>query len=629
MGSGYGIHRDVYLETTGTACVTEIRARSREAEGACQVGVKVDAPASAALAAVIDILPENFEGKAYTLTVDRLETGPGGATVMVPMPEARTWSPDTPHLYRCRVTLKEGGTVLDVRDVLFGWRSFTIVSPEHPMEGHQEGRMVLNGKPILLRGTNITGLNALWYWGETDKIVTLMLMLKASGYNGVRSCQHVQFPEVLELADRLGILSEQDLGGAYPNHGPQCFEGLKAGAPVLARVTYNNHSVILHCYSNETSFDPKELVELTLAVDPDRVITPISGHPWQVVGDPAKGRTGYPTLTDAQWNRVIDDVHSYQGWYGNPGEPWKWTLVYPEEDRMVTIGEYGGEAIDGYETMLTYPERWGPTPPREAGGIRGNIQTSTTEIKQAIGFRQDRMPQTLEENIRASQTVQADILMEVTKGWRLSKRVGGYFQFHFVDVSAATWPKSIVSHDLRPKRGYFAMAQMNQPILAVPVIGMNPKAMTLWLDNDTDLPRTGTVLEWKVTVDGKKVLDGRETADLPAWTSLEVKEVDLAPLAKVPVATVHLELRDDTGGLLCRYEQEFHLRAYRQLFWPDGEKYRRNERNRRAQAWEAARKNHGPDATLKQAKQAYLELFRSVQQESDKKGREQAEGIYK
>ena len=48
------------------------------------------------------------------------------------------------------------------------------------------------------------------------------------------------------------------------------------------------------------------------------------------------------------------------------------------------------------------------------------------------------------------------------------RRIAGYFQFHFIDVVPANWPKSIVSHDLRPKKAYFEMAQVNQPIAVLP-----------------------------------------------------------------------------------------------------------------------------------------------------------------
>jgi len=322
VGSGYGIHREVYLETVGEASVSHVYVRGRPKSGDSAVKVHLDAAVMQPMTVEVDVMPENFKGKGYQY-VQKHEARKGMTKLIanIPMPDAKRWSPNEPYLYRCRVTLKDDSReVVDVRDALFGYRSFEIVSELRPREGHAAGRMLLNDNPIMLYGANITGLNALWYWGETEKIIDILLMLKAAGYNTVRSCQHIQFPEVRELEDRLGIMSQQDVGGAYPKHGAQVMAGLEAAAAALARVTYNNPGVVLHSYSNETGFEPDKLVGLTLAQDPDRVIVPISGHPWQVVGDPAEGCTGYKSLTLEQWANVIDDVHSYQGWYGSPGQ---------------------------------------------------------------------------------------------------------------------------------------------------------------------------------------------------------------------------------------------------------------------------------------------------------------------
>ena len=580
-GTGYGIHREVYLETVGEACITDVFARGDPARGRCTVKVHLDTAQSMPLTVDVSILPENVKEPAYTHAAGyETAKGAGEISVEVPMPDAKRWSPLTPYLYRCRVALKNnGGDVVDVHDGLFGHRSFGIVSEANPREGHPPGRMLLNDQPIALHGSNITGLNALWYWGETNRIVDILLMLKAAGFNAVRSCQHVQYPEVRELQDRLGIMSQQDVGSSYPRQGTQVLPGLTAGAAALARVTYNNPGVVLNSYANETGFDPTEPVKAALKYDPDRIIVPISGHPWQVIGDPANGQTGYPALPAELWANVLDDVHSYQGWYGKSGEPSLWAIVYGEDDRLITVGEFGGERLDSYETMKKYPEHWGKTPAMESRTLHGAVQTKSREVKQAIGFR-GTLPDTLEEHIKASQTVQADILMEVTKGWRLSRRVGGYFQFHFVDVNPATWPKSIVSHDLKPKKAYYAMAQANQKVMALPRIPEGAKIMELWLDNDTDKPHGKAVLEWTVNHEGRVTLEGKQAVDIPIWSPQKVAQVDLSSLSTAKVISVSLNLGDAHGNRLSTYEQEFLLEAYRPGFQPEGLELRRRQRKR-------------------------------------------------
>jgi len=570
IGTGYGIHREVYLETVGKACITDVFARGNPAQGRCTVKVHLDAAEAMPLTVDVSILPENFKGRAYAHAVKhKAGKGAGEISVYVPMPDAELWSPTAPHLYRCRVALKnDKGEVVDAQDVLFGHRSFGIVSEANPREGHPPGRMLLNDQAIVLHGSNITGLNALWYWGETNKIVDILLMLKAAGFNAVRSCQHVQYPEVRELQDRLGILSQQDVGSRYPKQGREVLPGLLASAAALARVTYNNPGVILHSYGNETHFDPTELVKTALQHDPERIIIPVSGHPWQVIGDPAKGRTGYAKLPARLWANVLDDVHSYQGWYGKSGQPSLWAIIYREDDRLITVGEFGGEGLDGYETMKEhYPEHWGTVPEKDARKLWGNVQTRPGDIKQILGFR-GKQPMTLAEHIQASQTIQADILLEVTKGLRLSRRVGGYFQFHFVDVNPATWPKSIVSHDLRPKKAYFAMAQCNQNVVPLPLVLPEGKVMELWVDNDLWQSREKTVLDWSVRRDGKVVLSGKETVDIKGGHAEKFGQVDLSPLSNAEVISVAMKLTDPGGTILSIYKQEFFLEAYRPGYDP-------------------------------------------------------------
>ena len=98
---------------------------------------------------------------------------------------------------------------------------------------------MLNGRPLYLRGTNIQGLNALWYWHEQDRLTDTILMIKAGNFNAVRSDQHVCYPEVRELLDRLGMMSEQDQpsgGNGQPVYAEQMRELPRMGRVLCAGV---------------------------------------------------------------------------------------------------------------------------------------------------------------------------------------------------------------------------------------------------------------------------------------------------------------------------------------------------------------------------------------------------------
>ncbi len=230
IGSGYGIHREVYLEVTGGTCITNIFVRGNPETQQATVAVETDSVAAKQVVLDVQLLPENFEGRSYhaALTCE-VPPGSGIQTLTIPMPEMKIWTPEAPCLYRCRGTVRSGGTpastshdsipgdTIDARDALFGCRSFELVSERHPRQGLPEGMFLLNGKPLYLRGTNIQGFNALWYWKETDRLIDVILMLKAADFNAIRACQHVCYPEVREMLDRLGMMSEQDQGSGRPS----------------------------------------------------------------------------------------------------------------------------------------------------------------------------------------------------------------------------------------------------------------------------------------------------------------------------------------------------------------------------------------------------------------------------
>ncbi|MCC6124383.1 MAG: hypothetical protein IT426_05455 [Pirellulales bacterium] len=564
-GSGYGIHRDVYLETTAPAMIAELQARGYPAKKEAVVHVETDVVGNRPASLRVDLFPENFEGAFFSRTESFAPQKSGHRqTVTVPMPDARSWSPDTPYLYRCRVSLLDGaGGTLDVRDALFGHRAVELVSELHPREGQQAGTLLLNGRPLFIRGTNIQGFNALWFWGEREKLLDVLLMLKAAHFNAVRSCQHVTFPEVREMQDRLGIMSEQDVGGRYPLRGEQVRNGLLAASAAIARHCYNNPGVILLSFSNETHFDPSEMLRAARGVDPERIFKPISGNMPKVARSQARnGREGYE-LSDELWAAAIDDFHTYRGWYFKGDWSAAICPLLPP-DRRSTIGEYGAEALDGYETMKRYPKDWGPLPAKEADALFGHVQLEKADVRQLVGFR-GRKPSNLGEYIEASQNYQYDLLIELTRAWRLSpQRIAGYFQFHFIDVLPANWPKSIVSHDLAPKRGYFAMAQVNQPLVPLPRPTKDGRAMELWVANDLPKTHPGCRIFWRVAEKGKTLAESTQRVDVPASGAVLAGTVALNGVPDdVEVVDIRLKLEDAQGALLGHYAQEMYIGAWR------------------------------------------------------------------
>jgi hypothetical protein len=303
---------------------------------------------------------------------------------------------------------------------------------------------------------------------------------------------------------------------------------------------------VLLTFGNEHHFDTERILRAALAVDPERVLKPISGR---------FSHSPKPLVLPAEiWPNVIDDGHPYSGWYGKTApQTWSFGETWSPR-RMVTLGEFGAEALDAYETMRDhYPSHLRPPPP-EADRLWAASQVEKHDVRQIVGL--GRNPRNLREYIEASQNYQEALLADKVIGMRLSPRaIAGYFHFHFIDVVPAFWPKSIVSCDHRPKKAYFQLAQLNQPVVALPQLsGVKPDAVTLWVANDLAESLGRCTLDWTVSVGGKSVRHDRATLDVPRLDAVRGPRIDLRPITAGAAAfDLSLVLTDAAGRTISRY----------------------------------------------------------------------------
>jgi hypothetical protein len=157
------------------------------------------------------------------------------------------------------------------------------------------------------------------------------------------------------------------------------------------------------------------------------------------------------------------------------------------------------------------------------------------------------------------------VLAEMTMGYRLSPRfVGGYFQFHFIDGLAASWPKSIVSHDFTPKKGYYEMAQVNQPVVPLFQITGKGRAMDIYVANDLPEILRGHTVRWSVRHGGRTLVDGAKHSDVAALDAMRVASADLSAIGDdAEVVSIVLILSDVAGKTVSSYRREVFLKAWR------------------------------------------------------------------
>ncbi len=126
---------------------------------------------------------------------------------VIPVPEAHAWIPDDPFLYTAEVTLWNGDTVSDRTSVTFGLRDF-----------QRNGKSFsLNGKRLVLRGTNITlhrffedpecaGLP----WGRAWVEKLLRDIPKQLNWNAMRICVGIVPQFWYDIADEAGLLLQNE-----------------------------------------------------------------------------------------------------------------------------------------------------------------------------------------------------------------------------------------------------------------------------------------------------------------------------------------------------------------------------------------------------------------------------------
>jgi beta-galactosidase len=153
------------------------------------------------------------------------------------------WSPETPQLYRCHVSLSSiaGETRLEER---FGIRHTEFV--EH-------GPFKLNGRRVLLRGTQRHADHAGLAAAMTDDLVRQeMQLIREMGANFIRLGHYQQDRLVLDLCDELGLMVWEEAPWCRAGIGSEAFQqNAKDMLTHLIDQHYNHPSIILWGLGNE------------------------------------------------------------------------------------------------------------------------------------------------------------------------------------------------------------------------------------------------------------------------------------------------------------------------------------------------------------------------------------------
>lgn len=162
-----------------------------------------------------------------------------------PIDHPRLWSPTTPYVYRVFSEVRESGALLDAIESPLGFRWFHW--------DNAENRLYLNGKKIIINGTN-RHQEYPWLGDAVPKWIHLAEMADIRfnlNDNFMRTCHYPQDPVIYDFCDRSGIIINEEV----PNIKKQKFDDAVQEQNVreMIRRDRNHPAIFLWSMGNETT----------------------------------------------------------------------------------------------------------------------------------------------------------------------------------------------------------------------------------------------------------------------------------------------------------------------------------------------------------------------------------------
>ena len=220
------------------------------ADATVAIGTDVTNTSSASASASVasEVLDPNDQVVASASSVQELAISTSRSfTHTIRLPAAMLWSPEHPHLYRLRTTVRVNDKVADQVLTSFGVRQIRF-DPERGL--------FVNGRPFKLQGVNLHQDHAGVGVAVPDRLFTWRLeRLKEMGCNAIRLSHNPVAPFLLDECDRLGFLviaENRHLGDTFADQAPKETRAL-AHRDLSALVTRdrNHPSIFLWSLCNE------------------------------------------------------------------------------------------------------------------------------------------------------------------------------------------------------------------------------------------------------------------------------------------------------------------------------------------------------------------------------------------
>jgi beta-glucuronidase len=285
-----------------------------------------------------------------------------GADGVLPVPGARAWGPDDPYLYRLDVRHGPDEFSLPV-----GIRTVQVEGP----------RLLLNGEPVALRGFGMHEDSALHGKGHDDaRMVRDFALLKWVGANSFRTSHYPYAEEVLDYADRQGLLviDETPAVGLHLSLGHMGDAGARTFGPgAIGEPAAEAHGAALRELISRDRNHPS-VIAWSVANEPDTAEPAARGYFAPLVSavrelDPSRPVCFANVATAPPEADVVTDlfdlicVNRYYGWYADPGdlEAAERGLeaelrAWARQGKPILVTEFGADALPGLHALP--PTMW-------------------------------------------------------------------------------------------------------------------------------------------------------------------------------------------------------------------------------------------------------------------------------
>ena len=291
--------------------------------------------------------------------------------VLVSVPDAKLWSPESPFLYDMEVSILHNGSATDKLKSYFGMRKISKKADANGIV-----RMQLNNKDYFHFGPLDQGW---WpdglYTAPTDEALLFDIKkTKDFGFNTIRKHVKVEPARWYYHCDKEGILVWQDMpsGDANPKWQTRNYFNDKELVrsklseanfyqewKEIIDLTYSNPSVVVRVPFNETwgQFKTEEVTTWTKNYDPSRLVNPASGGNHYAVGD-------------------IIDMHNYP-------DP---AMGLFDSKRVNVLGEYGGIGLVIDNHLWESGRNWGYVQYKTSEDATKAYIDMTEKLKKLIPF---------------------------------------------------------------------------------------------------------------------------------------------------------------------------------------------------------------------------------------------------